>query len=148
MTGIRRNDSVLMRGAGVLLLLLLLSGAILPEKGADRRITDNDDRIAYLRELGWEVEEKPVSAQYTTLPEEFPQVLLEYNELQRQQGYDLLPWAGKQVTIYIYKAVNEADSETVYCTLYVYNGRVIGGDAHSASLNGFMGALRPDSKNG
>lgn len=147
MTELCRKKPALL-GVGICLLILLLCGAILPEKQSEQHISDNDDRIRYLQELGWEVEEKPLSAQYTTLPKEFPDVLQDYNEMQRQQGYDLLPWAGKQVTIYIYKATEETEGETVYCTLYIYNGRVIGGDAHSASLNGSMSPLRRDSKNG
>ena len=34
-------------------------------------------------------------------------------------------------------------TQTVYLTLYVYEGRVVGGDIHSAALNGFMHELRP-----
>lgn len=151
MLGIRHRYHGLFLLAGVCFLaVLLLSGVGL--RPAEEKVEDNNQRVTYLRSLGWAVDPAPLSAQYTTLPEEFPDVLLDYNELQQRQGFDLRPYAGKDVTIYIYRVLTDSMEETVYCTLYVHRGKVIGGDVHTASLNGFMsGLVREDGgteKNG
>ena len=88
MLGIRHRYHGLFLLAGVCFLaVLLLSGVGL--RRTEEKVEDNNQRVTYLRSLGWTVDTAPLSAQYTTLPEEFPDVLLDYNELQQRQGFDL-----------------------------------------------------------
>lgn len=120
-----------------------------PRRGArtaQRRYSDprgtNEERIAYLQSLGWEVEPTPILEQEITMPKDFPDVLKQYNELQRQQGFDLEEYAGKKLTLYTYRITNHPDAEEADASLYVYRSELVGGDVHSTSFTGFMTALR------
>ena len=76
------------------------------------------------------------------MPKDFPDVLTQYNELQRQQGFDLEEYAGKKLTLYTYRITNHPDAEETAASLYVYRSELVGGDVHSTSFTGFMTALR------
>lgn len=106
-------------------------------------IKTNEDRIAYLADLGWECEDEVVEEQKIIIPREFNNVFLEYNELQKQQGFDLSNFCGLEVTMYRYKVNNYPSSEdTVMAQLIILNYEVIGGDIHSTSMDGFMHGLK------
>jgi len=142
-------------GAIILLLIALLAAGIVMVCGKTYRenrekITENEDRIDYLFQLGWTAEPTPITEQIVLLPDQFPPVLAEYNSLQLQQGYDLRDYSGKEVEMYVYRILNYpqlSDSGDVYACLYIYRGKVIGGDIHSASLTGFMEGLRKQQTN-
>ena len=103
------------------------------------KIKTNDDRIAFLQQFGWTVEETPVEEEAVTIPGEFDKVFVSYNELQKQQGLDLSKYKRKDVTRYTYKITNYPDyNGTVYANVLVYRGKVIGGDICSADVNGFV----------
>lgn len=124
----------------------ILLAAIFFVRGARSRndqalLSDNSARVKYLASIGWEVEGAPVSEQLVRLPKEFPPVLEDYNRLQQQQGFDLKPHAGKEVSVYTYRVLNHESPEEVFCCLYLRKNRVIGGDVHSASVTGFMDGL-------
>ena len=123
--------------------VILLAGA-LGRCSADHplRVKSNEDRISFLASLGWEVEPVPILEQEICLPKDFPDVLTQYNELQRQQGFDLEKYAGKKVTLYSYRVTNHPDAEEADASIYVYRSRIIGGDVHSTSFTGFMAPLR------
>ena len=98
-----------------------------------------DQRIAFLEQFGWEVEAEPLEVREIHIPEEFDDVYTRYNELQKSQGLDLLPYAGKTCRQWIYRVLNYPKSgEEVRAILLVYDGLVIGGDISSVKLNGFM----------
>ena len=113
------------------------SAGALPEK-----VKTNEQRIAYLNALGWEVSEQPIEQQEITVPEVLNGVYLEYNELQKAQGFDLSKYCGKRVTRYTYQVSNYPDgTDTVVADLLVYKNKVIGGDVQSTAMNGFMHGL-------
>ena len=122
--------------------VILLAGALGRRGGSVIRAGTNEERVAYLQSLGWEVEQTPILEQEITLPKEFPDVLNQYNELQRQQGFDLEEYAGKKLTLYTYRITNHPDAEEADASLYVYRSALVGGDVHSTSFTGFMTALR------
>ena len=123
--------------------VILLAGALGRRSGGSViRAGTNEERVAYLQSLGWEVEQTPILEQEITLPKEFPDVLNQYNELQRQQGFDLEEYAGKKLTLYTYRITNHPDAEEADASLYVYRSALVGGDVHSTSFTGFMTALR------
>lgn len=106
-------------------------------------LTDRASRIDYLAALGFEVDAESEQRQEILLPAEFEPVLENYNELQRQQGFDLSGYAGKNVTLYSYTVTNWPDKNaTVIADLYCCKGRPIAGDIHSTALNGFMIGLK------
>ena len=140
----RRRAAVKVILFGTIAAAVILLAGVLGRRSADSAIRagTNQERIAYLQSLGWEVEPTPILEQEITLPKEFPEVLTQYNELQRQQGFDLAEYAGKKLTLYTYRITNHPDAEEADASLYVYRTALVGGDVHSTSFTGFMTALR------
>lgn len=133
-----------MKGLIWLLLAALLSGC----GGAPaetRGMAGEKDRLWYLEQMGREVQETPISVQEVRLPAEFPPVLTEYNRLQRQQGFDLTRYAGKEVTVYTYELRGDTNGQLLFASLYQYKGRIVGGDVHSAALSGYMGPIAAEN---
>ena len=123
----------------------LAVGGTAEERISFEDVDSNEDRIAFLRAFGWEVEPEPRESTTVTIPREFDKVFAAYNELQRKQGLDLSGYGGKTVERYTYTVTNYDGFEgTVLVNLLIYRGRVIGGDVCSADLNGFVhGLSRP-----
>ena len=98
----------------------------------------NAERVAFLEGCGWKVSGEPVEFQEVLLPEVFTGVFLTYNELQRSQGYDLLPLKGQRVSRYAYTLLNHPDDQSGYAraNLLVYKGVVVGGDVLTTSAGG------------
>lgn len=102
-----------------------------------------EGRCAYLASLGYETEEGSEREQTVKLPKEFGEVMEQYNLLQRSAGFDLEKYAGKSCTQYTYTVTNAGLSATATAVLYVRGGTLIGGDIHSASLDGSLLPLVP-----
>ena len=105
-------------------------------------IKTNDDRIKFLSQFGWQVEQEPVEVLEVTVPESFDKIFSSYNEIQKRQGLDLSKYKKKNVTRYTYKITNyDGYDGTVYANILVYRNKVIGGDVCSADVKGFMHGL-------
>ncbi len=100
-------------------------------------------RVTFLGSLGYEVSEKSEQAETVMLPAEFDDVLTRYNVLQQAAGMDLRPFAGRVLWRYTYAVENYADEPLAEAHLYVFDGRIVGGDIASAAQNGFMHGLLP-----
>ena len=106
-------------------------------------VTSAEGRIKYLSKLGWEADVSTEECKYVLIPKEFEGVMHSYSKLQTEQGYDFASFGGLECKQYTYVVTNyPASDETVYATLYIKGGRVIGGDIHSASIDGFMHTLK------
>lgn len=102
-------------------------------------VKSNEDRVAFLKQFGWEVSSTPTEEKEVSIPSEFDKIFVGYNELQKQQGLDLSKYKRKDVTLYTYEVTNYPDYEgKVYANLLVYRGKVIGGDICSADVSGFV----------
>lgn len=100
---------------------------------------DERERIDFLGQFGWVVDQEPVEVSEVVIPGTFNDVYTQYNELQKEQGLDLTGYAGKTCKRWVYRVLNyPRDGQEVYATLLIYDGRVIAGDISSSSLNGFM----------
>ncbi len=105
------------------------------------RASTSEERIAYLSQFGWSVENDPIEVSEVILPEIFDDTYTKYNELQKAQGFDLSVYAGKRVKRWIYRVTNYPGYENQTCiqaTLLIYEGQVVGGDVCSTELDGFM----------
>lgn len=124
----------------VLAAALIIVPRVVPASAADALAAEtNEQRVAYLEGLGLSVVSTPAEQQQVLIPEEFSAVYEEYNHLQQTAGFDLLPYAGREVTRYCYRIMDYEDcADVVYAELLVCDNRIIGGDIHSISLNGFM----------
>ena len=105
-------------------------------------LTTNEDRVAYLQSLGWEVNPEPVETLQFLLPEKLEEPYITYNELQAEQGFDLSVCCGKQVSRYTYTVTNyPGRAEGVQANLYVCEETVVAGDILCAGADGFQESL-------
>ena len=100
---------------------------------------NNDQRVKYLRDFGWDVTNSPVETGQVRIPQDTTEVFSRYNALQKSQGYDLSAFAGKNVMRYVYQVSNyPGATEPVYATLLVYKDQVIGGDVTDTAATGHI----------
>ena len=129
--------------AVILGLILLFSGGDEAEPTAGKSADSNDSRVQFLKDFGWEVAVSPVETSQVRIPKQSGEVYERYNALQKSQGYDLTPYAGKTVMRYVYKIKNyPGAAEPVYATLLVYKGTVIGGDVTDTGAKGVVQGFR------
>lgn len=99
----------------------------------------NDDRLAFLQSYGWKVDNTPTETQEVRIPQEFNDVFTRYNELQKEQGFDLSDFAGKTAKRYVYNVINHPDgSGDHFATVLVHKNRIIGGDITTTGQGGSM----------
>ena len=90
-------------------VLVAIAGLVLLFGGSDSQptvstgVSNNDERVAFLKSFGWEVTTSPVESSQVKIPEKASEVYDRYNELQKSQGYDLTQYAGKTVMRYVYQ---------------------------------------------
>ena len=129
---------IIIAAAVVLAVIVLICSG-----GSGSGLTTTEKRVEYLASLGWDADPASETAKEIVLPETLGGVLAEYNELQKQQGFDLSTYAGETCTAYTYRVTNyEGTTDTVLAQLFVYRNRVIGGDIHATAMDGFMHGLR------
>lgn len=125
--------------AGIIALILLLGGDSTPEAQTTSApaVSNNDARVKFLTDLGWDVASSPTESGQVRIPEDASEVFDRYNQLQQSQGYDLKNYAGKSVMRYVYKVNNyPGATEPVYATLLVYKNQIIGGDVTDTAAGG------------
>ena len=126
----------------IIALIFLFGGSETAAPTAAGTVSGNDERVAFLSDLGWKVSTSPVSSSQVRIPADSSEAFDRYNTLQKSQGYDLSKFAGKTAMRYVYKVENAADStDPVYATLLIYKNQVIGGDITDTAANGRMQAL-------
>lgn len=108
-------------------LILIISAASYP------------DPAQILTELDYEFSEDFTKNTFT-IPNEFDLVYNNYNDMQKEAGYDLFPYRGKECEMYTYEIYNHPFGNA-RANIIVYRGEVIGGDISSVELSGFMTPL-------
>ena len=118
------------------------------EKISFEKVKTNEDRVNFLKQFGWDVNETPKEEVTMKVPAEFDKVMNSYNEIQKNQGLDLSKYKGKEVVRYTYEITNYPDyGETVYANVIIHKNRVVGGDVCSADVTGFIsGFAMPEGK--
>lgn len=125
--------------AVIVALILLFAGGKDAEPTATGEVSSNDARVQFLKNFGWEVAASPTETSQVKIPTESTEVYDRYNALQKSQGYDLTPYAGKAVMRYVYKINNyPGATEPVYATLLVYKNQIIGGDVTDTAAKGVV----------
>lgn len=127
--------------AAVLLIagILILAGGGRSQTTAGAGVSNNDARVAFLKNFGWDVAASPAESSQVKIPSEPSEVFDRYNALQKSQGYDLSAFAGKTVMRYVYKINNyPGATEPVYATLLIYKNQIIGGDVTDTSAKGVV----------
>ena len=120
----------------------LLAGTRIDPAAPEIRLSTNEDRVAYLQSLGWTVEAEPVETLQFLLPDTLEDPYLTYNELQKEQGFDLSACCGKQVSRYTYTVTNyPGRTEGVQANLYVCEEAPVAGDILCPGADGFQAVL-------
>ena len=108
-------------------------------QSAGQRLHSNGERVDFLRSLGWEVREKPLSEETLLLPDVLPETA--FLALQREQGFDLSALTGQRIKRYVYFLKNHpSGSSEDRAALLLFQQRVVGGAVYSLAPHG---KLRP-----
>lgn len=139
---------------GVSLLALLCCCAlslVLPPSAAQvvasatpnpKGVSSAQDRLDYLADWGWLVEETPLSVEELLIPEVLDDSYTDYLALQQSQGFSLEALTGERVKRYSYAVTNYPSGETgVQLNLLIHNSTVVGGEVLSPALDGFLHGL-------
>ena len=103
------------------------------------KVRGEDDAEKFLAQFGWIVDATPVEVTQVTMPDEFDKIFAAYNEIQKQQGLNLLKYKRKNLTRYTFEVTNYSGYEgRVLANVLVYRNKVVGGDICSADVNGFV----------
>lgn len=124
-----------------LAVIILLGISLFGRDNKAQHIGEEMSCVEFLQSLGWQVSEQPLEQKEIQIPEEFMDVYENYNNLQREAGYDLKKYKGKKVTRYTYAITNFPECSDVRANVLVFEGIIIGGDISTTELNGFMVGL-------
>ncbi len=128
----------------VLAFTLTLGGQAVAASAEVKHIKTNDDRLAYLSGLGWQVSPQPIATEELLIPEEFDDSYQGYLALQADQGFDLTQYKGKRVKRYTYQLTNyPSQDEPVQIALLIYQNKVVGGQIQSSSGSFLHGLTLP-----
>ena len=104
----------------------------------------NEDRVAYLTSLGWEVAPEPVSQTEVLIPKEFDEIYVKYSQMLQSRGFRLERYKGKTADKYVYQVLNyegEKGPEEALASLMMRGDTIIGADLSSPRLGGFLQVL-------
>lgn len=122
--------------AGIIAVILLFGGSDTQTTSAPAA-SNNDARVKFLKDFGWDVATSPVESSQVRIPDSSTEVFDRYNQLQKSQGYDLSKLAGKNAMRYVYKINNyPGATEPVYATVLIYKNEIVGGDVTDTSAKG------------
>ena len=86
----------------------------------------SDDRIEFLSQFGWEVDPDPLTVRDVVIPAVFDEVYSDYNDIQKQMGFDLEKHRGCRVKKYEYHVTNyPGNVRNVKATLLIRKGTVV-----------------------
>lgn len=126
----------------VLLLTVLTVSIFVPSPTAAPTAVAADteeQQLAFLRSLGYEADETPLSVQEIRLPDEADSTTEAYQKIQKEAGFDLSGYAGQRVKCWSWSVKNDS-IENATAHLLVYEGKLIGGDV---TENETGSAMRP-----
>ncbi len=117
----------------VLIIAMLIAGLFFPASRTMMTVApvsgDSDEACAaYLTSLGFSASLPAVSVREITFPAVFDETLNAYNALQSEAGFDLSGYAGQRVKYRTYTLNDHPSGVATTAHIYVYNGRIIGGD--------------------
>ena len=122
---------------------LLLAGCFGGDKETEViTAATNEERVAYLEALGWQVEPQPIETLDLQLPETLEDEWADYAKLQKEQGLPFGEFTGQAVKRYTYTVTNYPDiPQGVQANLYLWGDQIIGGDIIVTGQGGFQAGL-------
>lgn len=122
------------------IIILVVFGSVCSARSGGIDGSTNALRVAYIKKLGYEINETAVSVKEITLPQDFSAVYEKYNKLQKSAGFDLWDYRGEKAQVYCYELSFDS---TVNVHLIISDGQVIGGDVTETEFDGEMKPLKP-----
>ena len=108
-------------------------------------VKDNDSRVQFLKQFGWEVNPEPIEVSQVIIPSIFNETYEKYNNIQKGQGLNLAKYKESPCTRYTYQILNYKNYPgAVRANILVLNNKVIGGDICSTELNGFINRFKTE----
>lgn len=108
-----------------------------------KRLDTHTLRTEYLESLGYKIDKTfTEEMRMLTLPTRFSDVYINYNELQKQNGFNLEKYKGFEITQYTLKVFDENNRDDLYAHILLHNGKLIGGDVAATALDGYMKGLK------
>lgn len=156
---VKRNQIKLILIAAFVVLSVFMLAFLAKKDGVKPTSTNNkisvdasseEQRLAFLSQFGWQVDEESAEVTEVIIPEEFDEIYSSYNDIQLQQGFDLTEFAGKRVKKWTYTVTNYPGYENKICiraNMLVFNDKVIGGDICSVEIDGFMHTFDMNNRN-
>lgn len=119
---------------------LLLAGCFGGDKETEViTAATNEERVAYLEALGWQVEPQPIETLDLQLPEKLEGEWDAYAKLQKGQGLPFSEFAGQAVKRYTYTVTNYPEiPQGMQANLYLWGDQIIGGDVIFTGQGGFQ----------
>ena len=142
-----KKITILLGALALVVIALAVAFGGRSEPTSAKPVSDNEARVQFLKSFGWDAAATPVESGRVKIPAGRSEVFDRYAQLQKSQGYDLGPYAGKTVMRYVYQITNYPNAtEPVYATLLVHKNQIIGGDVTNTSPDGrVQGFTRPDT---
>ncbi len=141
----RLRKGVLAAGIAILSLAVCLA-LFLPGCHSEEAVpiiaATEEQRQAFLADLGWAVSSSPIETLDLQLPPRLEGEWKDYADLQSEQGLPFADYKGQQVHRYTYSVTNYPGVEKgVQINLYICGEQLIGGDVISLGENGFQSGL-------
>ena len=134
----------------VLLLLAILAVAVIfrfdiVSKREESTVsgTDSFSVSEYIASFGVETDSSTCVIDEVIVPTEFNDVYESYNDIQKEQGFDLKKYKGLTLSRYTLEVTNYTDKNiSVFAEVLTYRGEVVAADIYSTSVNGFILPLK------
>lgn len=101
----------------------------------------NEQRLAYISEYGWDAGITHTEVKEVRVPLKFDEAYERYNDIQREQGFDLRKYRACTVKKYTYAIANASEAVPMCANLLVYEGKIIAADISSAEAEGIVTVL-------
>ena len=141
----RGNGKIIFIAAFLLIVALLIGLTVRYTNTVSGSVSEEGLRD-FLEGRGWKVGEQAAEVKEIVIPAKFSEVYEQYNQLQKEQGYDLSHYRTNTVKQYTFKILNLKDEtgtafENAEAHILVYGSKIIGGDVCSPELSGYMRGL-------
>ncbi|MEE1197874.1 MAG: DUF4830 domain-containing protein [Acutalibacteraceae bacterium] len=127
-------------------LVCIIAVDVISCAATDGSVSNNDERILFINNLGYEVERDSFTSKNIIIPTEFSDVFKNYNKIQQKAGYDLSKYKGNEVELFSYKSAVDA-RQKYNINLIVFENTVIGGDISSVAIDGKIYPLQSKESN-
>jgi len=138
-----RKKYILVLTIILLIILVVVAIANFTKENKACMAETNADRVKFLEDYGWQIKSEPIETENVSIPSDFNAVWIEYNKIQKEAGFDLEKFRGKQAVRYTYEVLNHKNvsGRQVRANILVCDGQIIGGDIMTTAIDGFMHAL-------